>query len=208
MKTILFADDTTIYTSYNGTSDIISQFNVELEKLSSWFYSNRICINSGKTYALNFSLCRGELIDSNLKLNDANVDYVESGRFLGVFLDSKLTFKHHISHVCSKLSKVVGIFYRVFPEIPYHIRINLYYSLFYPHLLYCNLVWGETSETYLNNVFLLQKRVIRMICSEHFLAHTNELFYRTKILKLQDLHKFVLSTFFYKNSSIFNAHSH
>ena len=33
-------------------------------------------------------------------------------KFQGVFLDENLTWKPHISHVCKKISKSIGIIYR------------------------------------------------------------------------------------------------
>ena len=49
----------------------------------------------------------------------------------------------------------------------------------------------------------LQKRILRIIFDQPFRAHTNELFLRSKILKLQDVHSFLLSQFIYKNLSKF-----
>ena len=39
---------------------------------------------------------------------------------------------------------------------------------FSPFLQYGILVWGLTHETYINPVFLLQKRIIRAMSFEHF----------------------------------------
>lgn len=75
---------------------------------------------------------------------------------------------------------------------------NLYYSLVYPYLIYCNIVWGGTYNTYLNQLAVLQKRVIRIITGEEYRAHTSLLFYRTKILKINDLNKYFLGLHMYK----------
>ena len=113
-----------------------------------------------------------------------------------------------MAHVSSKLSKTVGIMYKIGKNIPLAVRINLYYSLFYPYLIYCNLVWGGAAKTNLNPIVLLQKKIVRIICGAEYLAHTNILFYQTKILKFQDVHKFLLCLYFHKNSYLFSTHSH
>ena len=51
---ILFADDTTLFaTDYNFNS-LISNINLELEKIESWTRANRLSLNVGKTFALIF----------------------------------------------------------------------------------------------------------------------------------------------------------
>ena len=51
---------------------------------------------------------------------------------------------------------------------------------------------------------MLQKKVIRILTGIEYLAHTNILFYRTKILKLKDLHEFLLLLYAFKNKDSFS----
>ena len=63
--------------------------------------------------------------------------------------------------------------------------------------MYCVRVWGGASASYLNSIFLLQTRIIRLIISQSYLEHTNPLFYRTGILKLDDVYKLNVGVFMY-----------
>lgn len=76
--------------------------------------------------------------------------------------------------------------------------INLYYSLVYPYLTYCNIVWGGTCAAHLNPLITLQKRVIRILTNQDYLAHTSPLFHRTGILKVNDLHTYLLAIHVFK----------
>ena len=50
-------------------------------------------------------------IDSlNISLNDIQIDQAYISKFLGVQIDSKLTWKSHIDYIGEKLSKSLGIF--------------------------------------------------------------------------------------------------
>ncbi len=51
-----------------------------------------------------------------------------------------------------------------------------------------------------NKVFLKQKRIIRIVCNESFNAHTDNLFKRLEILKLQDLIDLEIQKLMYKHS--------
>ena len=208
-NTLLFADDTTFYVTNDPSSNLIDEINRDLENVSQWFYANRISLNIDKTFVTLFTT-RNQSNISNIFMNQEIVKFAEEGRFLGLFFDQKLTFRNHIQRICSKLSRVVGIFYKVHKCLPTYVKINLYYSLFYPHLLYCNLIWGGTFPSSLRPILLLQKKIVRIICDQHYLASTNELFYQTKILKLPDLHTYLLCNYFYKNYNLFSVgqHSH
>ena len=59
------------------------------------------------------------------------------------------------------------------------------------------LVWGLTYETYINPVFLLQKRVVRAMSFENFTSPSTPIFLNLKILKLHDLFQLKLLTFVY-----------
>ena len=64
---------------------------------------------------------------------------------------------------------------------------TLYHSLFMSYLCYCNEVWGNTYASKVKCIFILQKRVIRLLCGESRLAHTNNLFKERSLLKFPDL---------------------
>ena len=83
--------------------------------------------------------------------------------FLGVILDENLSWKSHISHIASTISKSVGIICRSSPCLTTLALKTLYYSLVYPYFQYCIIVWGSTYPTNLNRLNLLQKRVIRIV---------------------------------------------
>ena len=207
IEILLYADDTAIYKSYNNINNVIPHFNTELDLFKNWFFANRISVNFDKTSAMNFSLSRLPFNDTIL-FNNLNINFVDNYKYLGVIFDSKLIFKNHIYYISDKISKIVGLFYKIFPDIPYEVRLNLYYSLFYPYLLYCNIIWGGAADTHLNKIFLLQKKVIRLICSEPYLSHTNNLFFKSKILKVHDVYKFMLCLYFHQNRTSFHSFSH
>ena len=56
-----------------------------------------------------------------------------------------------------------------------------------PYLSYCSEIWGKTYITYINSLYLLQKKVVRTMSKVGRLDHTNALFVDLKLLKLSDL---------------------
>ena len=49
-------------------------------------------------------------------------------------------------------------------------------------MAYCIEAWGCASQTQLNCLLLLQKKIIRIMSFSHYLAHTNPLFLSMEVL--------------------------
>ena len=162
-SSILFADDATLSSTNVNYQNLIIQTNLELEKIKKWTINNRLSVNVDKTFAILFSNRIGA-VNLNLKVyfDNNEVVYKNSGNFLGVCVDDGLKFNYHIFNVCNKLSKQIGILYKLRPYVPQATIQKLYYSLVYPYLIYCNLVWGGTHELHLNPLRLLQKKIVRI----------------------------------------------
>ena len=209
LKTVLFADDTTVSMSGPDFPELCEGMNAELEKILRWSVSNRLALNSQKTGAVVFS---NRLHDDDramfLTIDNANVCFLDDIKFLGITLDNKLKFKEHISNVCLKLSKAVGIMFRLKNFLPQKSLIGLYYNFVYPYLLYGNIVWAGTYSTHLHTIEMIQKKVIRIVTGSDYLEHTQPLFHKTEILKFDDLHRFLLLLYFYKNRDGFSVSNH
>ena len=123
-----------------------------------------------------------------VKLCDTNIERVKEVVFLGVILDEHLSWKSHIAHLSSKVSRSIGIIYRSSFCLHKSALCMLYFSLIYPYLYYCISVWGSTYPTNLNRIFVLQKRAIRTISKSPFDAHTGPIFKELNILSLHNIY--------------------
>ena len=65
--------------------------------------------------------------------------------------------------VRSKVARAVGRVHRLKHLLPKRMFSLLYYSLVLPHLDYCNVIWGRTTQTNLQKLQTLQNRYARMI---------------------------------------------
>jgi len=74
-----------------------------------------------------------------------------------------MTWKVHINQIASKIAKNVGILTRIAYILTRPTRLNLYYTLAYPYLTYCNLVWAGAYATRLSKLVILQKRAVRVV---------------------------------------------
>ena len=186
VKCVLFANDTNIFCSERNLTDLQLTLNLELGKLFVWFSVNKLSLNVSKT---NYILFRNRSADTylNIRINTINVTRVQSSKCLGIIIDENLNWKPHIQLVKSKLSKTLSIIYKASKLINYEGMLTLYCSLFLPCLTYCCEIWGNTYATNVNCIYVIQKKVVRIIHHEKRLAHTNCLYKQMHSLKFQDL---------------------
>ena len=81
------------------------------------------------------------------------------------------------------------------------LNYNLYNSLMLPYLMYCTTAWAGGSPNRLKPIFLLQKRVIRIIAGVHYLAHSSPLFKSLNLLSIYDIYRHQLATLMYRHQS-------
>ena len=124
-----------------------------------------------------------------LKLDGKTIFESPKIKYLGLIMDSRLTWKYHINELRKKLSKSIGIIYKMKNLAPLRVLNSLYYALFHSHLNYGICVWGNASEKLLQPIFMLQKKVIRMISNADYQDNTGPLFVKLSILKLEDISK-------------------
>ena len=205
LKYILFADDTTLILSDKNFSSLTQRTNSELERISQWAVMNRLTINTDKTESMIFSNRPYSLNENEVKLGPSNIHPKQFCKFLGVFIDDKISFTPHVKHISDKLSKSAGILYRIRDCLTPEARLCFYYSFVYPYLSYNIIIWGKTHAYLLNSLFLLQKRIVRNIAAAPFLAHTNPIFREFSILKLHDIFKYAVCCHMFKLKNTFVA---
>ena len=197
-KSILFADDTVLCFTDKNQTRIYETCNNELIKFSSWTICNRLSVSLEKTRTLTITT-RQNFTPGNITMNTVNLTNEQTFKYLGVIPDEKMKFSAHTKYISGKLSKGIGILYRIRDCAPHQVLKALYYSFIFPYLSYGVIVWGGTYDVHLKPLVVLQKRAIRIINKQPYLAHTNPLFIHNNFLKLQDIFRFNLATHFYKN---------
>jgi len=143
---ILFADDTNLFSSNKCYEVLIRNVNEELEKLSVWFKSNKLSLNAKKTQYMMFGKRKVPEV-KDIILNNEKLTKVEHTKFLGVYIDNKLNWKHHINVTSSKIARNLGIINKLRYKLSFSSLKTLYNILIQPHLFYCTVIWGCAMRT-------------------------------------------------------------
>ena len=93
---VLFADDTTVYSTGKNLNDSITNMNNQLVHISNWFTSNKLTLNIDKTQAMIFSRRKIPIPNTQVELKGQPVAFVAKAKFLGVIVDQRLNWKDHV----------------------------------------------------------------------------------------------------------------
>lgn len=200
-KTILYADDTTLFNVANSINELQQISRVAFDEASTWFKANGFLLNEEKTQNVIFSLKSRE--GENL-----NPSLVDSVKFLGVYVDSRLSWSPHIDFILKKLSKVIFLLRRLLLFVsPTYVR-TAYFAYFQSILRYGLIFWGNCSR--INEVLVIQKKSIRVITKSKPLDHCKPLFTELKIQTVINLYIFDLTLYVLDNADSlkFNNNKH
>ena len=199
LKLILFADDTSVFMSNTDLNVLQQKFTTELNKLVNWLEINRLVLNIKKTNFMIFSNKKNINVDSvSIKIKNIPIQHVSHVKFLGVTIDENLSWNQHIGAICNRLSKNIGILYKLhsYPKI---ILLLLFNTLILPHLNYCIYIWGNCSDQNMSRLLKLQKKAIRIISHAGYRAHTEPIFSCLNLLNIHKMYLYQCGIFMYSN---------
>ena len=73
------------------------------------------------------------------------------------------SFKHHISYVCTRISRNNGILSKLTLYLTLPQMKQLYYNLIYPYISYAILAWGSAYKSHLDKIQIKQNHSARLI---------------------------------------------
>ena len=135
-KFILYADDANIIISENNIAELQNKIELLLEKLQSWVNVNGLKLNIQKTKYMIFS--NVEKTDLNIKIKSTPISRSRCEKFLGILVDDSLSWTDHINGLASKISRNVGILYKLKGIVPESVLRTLYNSFVQSNLNYCS----------------------------------------------------------------------
>jgi len=141
LKPILFADDTSLIITNPSPSKFKEDINNIIDNINDWFRGNSLSLNFDKTYFLQFR--SKNMYEINIKIScDKLIKETKNTKFLGLDIDSSLSWKNHIDQMMIKLSTACYAIRYVKHFISQDTLRTIYFSYFHSILLYGIIFWG------------------------------------------------------------------
>lgn len=187
-KIISYADDTALIFTAKSWNETYLLAQNGLNTVRNWLKDNILTLNSEKTKYLAFSIRN---CSQDLKLiahdcqSDPSSDYncqckplerVSFIKYLGVIIDSNLSFKQHIFNLSKKVRKLIYVFKNLRHVVPRHTLKQIYYALCQSLISYCISSWGGAPKTTLKQLEVSQRAILK-ICSFKPIIYPTKLLY-------------------------------
>ena len=197
-----FADDTNLLYVNKSLKKIQNCVNLDLRSLCGWLKANRISLNASKTELILFRDPRKQLThDTKFKIDGKKLIPSKTVKYLGVLIDCHLAWHAHIIDLKTKLSRAIGMLYKIRHYVNFDTLRMIYFGIFSSILTYSCQIWGQ-NDSVVNKLQILQNKAVRCISFRSSRSHASPLYKECSILKLIDQIKLI--NFLYVHDSLNN----
>ena len=161
----LFADDCAIWCTDADSEYSIPRLQQALNKIETWSKKNGCIFSPSKSAVMTFTKNTRMHQPSDLRLSDNVIPRVNSFKFLGIVLDSRLTMTKHVQHIKTKCARRLNLF-RCIAGTDFgadrKTLLYLYKSLILPIIEYGAVVYAGASDNTLKKLDTIQNSFIRI----------------------------------------------
>ena len=203
-KTKLYADDTVVYATHREESTCHEWLKKDLGVLINWFNSNRLTINLDKTKLMLFATknMQKKAVFPNIEINSKKLQYVRQFNYLGVKLDSRLTFETHASESIRLVSHKLYLLAKIREFVDKKQAITIYKSKIMPYFDYGDIFQLGVQVKTRDMLQKLQNRALRLVLNRDSRHNVWELHHEALIPFLDKRRDCHLANMAFKRSQI------
>lgn len=144
---------------------VITYMEKSLRDTGSWMNSKRLKMNNDKTEFIYFGNKRqiAKCKQSSIDANGTRVDRTDEMKYLGVWMDSELKLKHHITEKCRKAMASIQKLKAIRKYLTVEACKTVASGLVLSHIDYANAILFGLSQTELNKLQRIQSITAKLI---------------------------------------------
>ncbi len=162
----LFADDCLVYKTIKSEKDQL-QLQEDLNKLENWADTWGMKFNPSKCYILSTSKKQDPPHHRFYTLCGVILEHHKDNPYLGVLLNSQLSFSNHINNMLNKANRTLGFISRNLKRCPNKLRETAYKSLVRPKLEYGSAIWDPYNQKDIDNIEKTQRKAARFVYKDY-----------------------------------------
>ena len=162
----LFVDDLAIWYSASSARLMSRQLQLAVTRLERWSEENGLRFSASKTVAVHFCHRRCPDPDLRIRLNGQIIPTRSEAKFLGVWLDRRLTYKQHFKRIrerCFRSLNVLKCVSRTSYGADRTTLLLLYRSLVRSKLDYASFVYDSASESSKRTLDVVHHSALRVV---------------------------------------------
>ena len=143
----LFADDTSLFSIVCNTNTSTTNLSNDLNKIKNWAFQWKMNFNPDPSIQALEVIFWRKLQKTNhnqVYFNHNSVKQVSSQKHLWMYLDTKLNFQEHLNNLLSKVSKTIGLLWKLQAFLWCQSLITVYKAFIRLHLHYGDIIYDQT----------------------------------------------------------------
>ena len=167
-KIVMYADDTALLSTSTTYADLIEKLQVQMNMYYEWCLSNSLRINVNKTKMMTlFSKYNLELkhriLPDDIVCDGKTVKLVDNYMYLGVDLDSNLSFDPFFKNTIQKVNYKLYLFGKIRYPLTFAAAVLVYKQMVLPFFDYLDILLDSCPKLYIDKLEKLQFRGIKII---------------------------------------------
>ena len=158
----MYADDTVLYTHAENKQLAADRLNEAMVHVSDWLRNSCLHLNTSKTVCMFFSR-NSTLPDPDIVVNGNSIQVVSEFKYLGIILDSHLTFKKQVKKVTNTIKFNLANFRHIRPYLTIDAAKLFMHAMIFSHITYCFTTWSQTNTTNLKPIESLYKQTLKTL---------------------------------------------
>ena len=184
---LTYADDAVLFTYGSNVQTIAANLTKGLSNVHGWLKQSCLMLNPKKTVCMMFSKKNIKQYRSFVFLDGEELELVTHFKYLGVILDSNLTFKKHIKMVSNTIKFGLQNFKQIRSSITTEAAKSYLHCMIFSHIEYCLTTWSFAGTTALKPIEQLYKKAIRVRDKKPQSFHICILIDKYKFLNFENL---------------------
>ena len=160
-KIYLFADNAKLYRQIEDKSDV-TRIHEDLQSLEIWSSQGFLSFNIDKCVHMTIGTKKLDM-KRIYKIIGENIKEVQLEKYLGIWLDNKLTFETHITKKANKANGMIAVIKKSFTKVTKQVFLNIYKCLIRPHLELANSIWHPRLIKHQKILENVQRRATRLV---------------------------------------------
>ena len=167
----LFADDALLYRPIRS-QDNVTSLQKDLENLQVWEDRWFMSFNPDKCEVLRITNKRKNILETDYTIHGSTLRTVDNAKYLGVTIQSNLSWKPHINNITKRANSTLGFLRRNLRKCPSKIKEQAYRTYVRPTLEYASSVWDSSIKDQVTQIEKVQRRAARFTKADYHPKHS------------------------------------
>lgn len=194
----MYADDTVIYLHSKNKKGAADELSAAMANVSNWLTSSCLHLNISKSVCMFFSKSANKDPEPAVLVAGRKLLVVNEYKYLGIVIDSQLTFKTQVKKVVNRIKFNLNNFRYIRNNLTTEASKLYMHAMILSHINYCLTSWTQTSRTTLQPVERLYKQALKTLDKKSNYYHHCNILVKYGFLNWENMIKFANMLLAYK----------